>query len=778
MPLLNESWMQYLLRDPSFLTLAIGAGVFLLTFAIIRSTTWGQDNPVSKCVVLSVLAHLVLLAYAYSLNLVTHVPVAIEPLVVPIQVADAGTDSQPEESDPESPDTDDAAAETPFWNDFAASEVDLTPSTLPATKVDTLPDVERIEPVDVPRDDPLAFPDRQLVADPNSNHGDAALRDFLDVPQNNSSWLDPLLQPTPPVSAPMVSGNVPPKATPTEELPEATDEIDRSQMAGTNESNGDRDSGQLLEDALSEMGPERMRTDQETLPDRWGESLADHQRLGHEQETGESELEQQRLVQQQRAAAEALTSIENPLNDRPLPPADGDPRRPAVDWAPPPRVPAGAAQPQPWRAAIRRIADGQALPAVYQQRFQRTLEDVQQMGGSSDTEQAVANGLAFLAAIQKPDGSWNPRETGGGREQQILGHNRQGAGAQADTGITGLALLAFLADGSTHLQGPYQETVRRGLEYLMQRQQRGGSLAGGAQYYAQMYCHSMALLALSEAYALTGDARLQSVVELGGRYSLDTQNRAGGGWRYQPQEAGDMSQFGWQVLALRSAAHNGLNPDAGSQQLMNRFLNRHSRGTHGGLAIYRLGEAVSPAMTAEALVCRYLLEQRPDQWLVEEACREIIGLAGSAPGPDADRRLVIQDCRHLPGRREDNLYFWYYACLALRQAASDPALADSALVQQSWELWNRQLTNRLLNLQQSSGPLQGSWDPEACLWGGYGGRVYTTSLAVLCLQVYYRYDFEAAAGQRTALVPWSPDSSGPAPPPATFGPVGGRIGDR
>jgi hypothetical protein len=25
------------------------------------------------------------------------------------------------------------------------------------------------------------------------------------------------------------------------------------------------------------------------------------------------------------------------------------------------------------------------------------------------------------------------------------------------------------------------------------------------------------------------------------------------------------------------------------------------------------------------------------------------------------------------------------------------------------------------------------------MWGGYGGRVYTTALAAMCLEVYYRY---------------------------------------
>ena len=36
------------------------------------------------------------------------------------------------------------------------------------------------------------------------------------------------------------------------------------------------------------------------------------------------------------------------------------------------------------------------------------------------------------------------------------------------------------------------------------------------------------------------------------------------------------------------------------------------------------------------------------------------------------------------------------------------------------------------------GPQAGSWDTND-LWGGHGGRVYTTALATLTLEVYYRF---------------------------------------
>jgi hypothetical protein len=36
------------------------------------------------------------------------------------------------------------------------------------------------------------------------------------------------------------------------------------------------------------------------------------------------------------------------------------------------------------------------------------------------------------------------------------------------------------------------------------------------------------------------------------------------------------------------------------------------------------------------------------------------------------------------------------------------------------------------------GPLAGSWDPDP-VWGGHGGRVYSTALAAMTLEVYYRH---------------------------------------
>ena len=39
---------------------------------------------------------------------------------------------------------------------------------------------------------------------------------------------------------------------------------------------------------------------------------------------------------------------------------------------------------------------------------------------------------------------------------------------------------------------------------------------------------------------------------------------------------------------------------------------------------------------------------------------------------------------------------------------------------------------------EPDGQAAGTWDPDP-QWGGYGGRVYSTATAALCLEVYYRY---------------------------------------
>ncbi len=359
-------------------------------------------------------------------------------------------------------------------------------------------------------------------------------------------------------------------------------------------------------------------------------------------------------------------------------------------------------------AKVVRAGDGRELPEIFQARAEHKSERwLELAGGSEQTEQAVRLALDFLTRAQEQDGRWDASRFGGGMEYKVLGHDRGGAGLHADTAVTALALLAMLAAGNTHLEGEFQDSTRRGLEYLISVQTVDGNLAGAALLFSQMYCHSMATLALSEAYAMTGDERLRNVVQRAVNYSVRAQHPQNGGWRYRAGDLGDMSQFGWHVMALKSAQLGGIEIPESTWRGMRVFLESCCSGAHRGLAAYQPGQGPSRVMTAEALVCRFFLETEPNAELVREAAHAILA---SKPGDG----LI-------------NFYYWYYATYALNMAGGN-----------FWNEWNQAMKTQLLAMQRQDGALRGSFDPNG-VWCGYGGRIYSTAMATLCLESYYRY---------------------------------------
>lgn len=351
--------------------------------------------------------------------------------------------------------------------------------------------------------------------------------------------------------------------------------------------------------------------------------------------------------------------------------------------------------------------ESQELPARYRLRQAADrLTVVERQGGSPETEQAVQAALTWLSLHQSTDGRWDASQFGAGRGNSPDGHDRRGAGTLADTGITGLALLAFLGAGHTHLQGEFRDNVRDGLEYLLRSQASDGNLGGAAETCAFMYCHGIAAFALSEAYGMTNERRLLEPLRRAIRYTMDSQ-ASSGGWRYHARDSGDTSQLGWQLMALKSAELAGIEVPQEVHDGMARFLRGVSSGRRGGLGSYRPGERVTRPMTAEALVCRQFLGLPGQTAAAEEAGDYLMG--------------------ELPGEGQDNLYYWYYGTLGMYQLQGE-----------LWTAWNEALTETLLASQVTSGDLAGSWQPDR-VWGVHGGRVYSTALSCLCLEVYYRY---------------------------------------
>jgi hypothetical protein len=140
---------------------------------------------------------------------------------------------------------------------------------------------------------------------------------------------------------------------------------------------------------------------------------------------------------------------------------------------------------------------------------------------------------------------------------------------------------------------------------------------------------------------------------------------------------------------------------------MVRFLKERAKGEDNGLAAYRSSEQPSRAMTAEALFCRQML-----------------GIRRSHPSCTEAVSFVQQG---LPRISETNEYYWYYGTLAMFQYGGD-----------AWDRWNDSLRDLLVKTQKNKGPDAGSWDPVGP-WSTIGGRLYSTAMSTLCLEVYYRF---------------------------------------
>ncbi|BAM02697.1 prenyltransferase/squalene oxidase repeat-containing protein [Phycisphaera mikurensis] len=162
------------------------------------------------------------------------------------------------------------------------------------------------------------------------------------------------------------------------------------------------------------------------------------------------------------------------------------------------------------------------------------------------TAPAVARGLAFLAGVQQPGGGFPD------------------GGQGESTGITGIAGLAFLADG--HLPGRtgYGFVVENAAAFILDNAGPSGLIAADTSH-GPMYGHGYATLFLAELIGQLGEpagrvdeARLRAVLARAVRLIVDTQNPEGG-WRYQPRPLdADISVTITQIMALRAARNAGL----------------------------------------------------------------------------------------------------------------------------------------------------------------------------------------------------------------------------
>jgi hypothetical protein len=343
-------------------------------------------------------------------------------------------------------------------------------------------------------------------------------------------------------------------------------------------------------------------------------------------------------------------------------------------------------------------------------------------GGTRETEAAVAKGLAYLAKIQRPTGGWGDVE------------NLDEKYGSVAVGKTGLALLAFLGAGHTHLSHTqYSQNALNAVAFLLALQDPESGHFGDSDAYS----HGIATYALAECYALSGENALREPLERAVAHILSKQNHAPdprlfGGWSYYYKDDRVFDRWPrtsitvWQVMALESARLGGLTVPEQVFDDAATFID-HAEDEARGWYRYnhdpsRLSSSwpTLPASTPAALFALSLVGRditapefkRPREFVLTRVPTEY--------------RRGSED--EFVQRGQGNLYFWYYGTLSMFRAGGN-----------AWQRWNAGMKDTLVRGQKKDG----SWGPID-VYCSYAqddekDRSYSTAMCVLSLEVYYRY---------------------------------------
>ncbi len=331
---------------------------------------------------------------------------------------------------------------------------------------------------------------------------------------------------------------------------------------------------------------------------------------------------------------------------------------------------------------------------------------LERYGGNAASEKAVAMALKWIADHQANDGGWTFAHS------SVCGNQCKDPGelALARNGATAMAILPFLGAGQTHVEGQYQDNVKKGLAFLINRMKVSlGDLPRGSWHEpgGRMYSHGLAAITVCEAYAMTQDPDLLQPAQLSLNYLIYAQDPQGGGWRYEPRRPGDTSVVGWCVMALKSGKMGNLVVPPISFQGASQFLDFVSANQG---AYYGYDRPTSK------------IEGRHATTAVGLLCRMYMGWDKEHPGIQEGVRYLSKH-----GPRSNDLYYSYYATQVLRHHGGP-----------EWDSWNAKMRDELIQLQEQRGHAAGSWFTGGS-HSGQGGRLYATSLATMILEVYYRH---------------------------------------
>jgi hypothetical protein len=305
--------------------------------------------------------------------------------------------------------------------------------------------------------------------------------------------------------------------------------------------------------------------------------------------------------------------------------------------------------------------------------------------------EAIECALAWLVSVQDPSGAWDPAVWGGEKEFKVA--------------LTSLALLG-LVEEEKHADPDRIKAVQMGTSFICDQQTEDGSF--GSESEGRMYNHGIAAVALLKAYDATGNEALRKPIADGLAF-IQSQQLAGGGWGYgsHPTEQANTSISVWQIQALLSAqdmgfAVEGSGVDKGLNWLKSVIDPKGYFGYHAPLD----SSEDADTLTAMGAYCLFTSGR-------------------NVAGSESLRMTIRGALKEAALRAEEDLdfYRWYF----LAHALNAETRTDFAPIL-------TRLQDSLVARREHAESYNGTWAPDD-RWGSVGGRIYSTSMATLCLAV-------------------------------------------
>ena len=350
----------------------------------------------------------------------------------------------------------------------------------------------------------------------------------------------------------------------------------------------------------------------------------------------------------------------------------------------------------------------------------RSTEDAKDLlaalyGGSEQSKKTSKSALAWLAAKQGQDGSWQPsKEVENGEDFPSIS-----SGENSET-ITALALLPFLAEGITYELDSatavwleeYPEVVKKGLIWLGSPRPQT-DLQGSAPGAVDLDGLISGVIVGCETSFLSGDRALKKNAVYALKSLVDRQSKEGSWQRTATETSETVLPTLRALLAMHIAESCGIKPSTAVLRRANVFLESAACGTPE-IPKSRFGRtpAGPPDLTATAagLLLLQYQEEPIDSPVMVDGARF---LAESVPSLEASSFNQSTDFLLLSGE-------------VLRNIEGE-----------QFDTWYSRVTAFLVRTQEQEGDEVGSWD--SALFAGETDRLRATAQAILCLQIPYRY---------------------------------------